>query len=357
MFYLDAPFLTVAEGETWEVTDRRPSIMIGTLAHEFQHMIHFYQKPVLRGAGSEAWLNEMSSEVAEDLIADKMEGDGPRSVDYDDPTAGEPGNFRGRLPGFNLYNDIQVTRWDGLLANYDINYALGAYLARNYGGAALFSAIVQNEHSGTAAIEAALEALGHEISFGQALQKLGGSRTALGRHLGTGPVPLQCRRLGHLAHRRHGVPAGLDRPAPLRIRAAAGAGPAGLGGAVPALAEQLERAHAAAALHRLHHAGAQQRNHAAERQRGRRQPHHGGGQRVTVASTRHGRGWESTSLHGMSTVLERRDVDFPPPRAAPADPISAPPSGRAPAALPRASAWAVSMRSRSSSIGAMLPSP
>ena len=133
-------------------------------------MIHFYQKPILRGASSEAWLKEMSSEVAEDLIADKMEGAGPRSVAFDDPTAGEPGDTRGRLPGFNLYNDIQVTKWDGLLANYDINYALGAYLARNYGGAALFSAIVQNEHAGTRAIEAGLESLGHEISFGQALE-------------------------------------------------------------------------------------------------------------------------------------------------------------------------------------------
>ena len=170
MFYLDAPVLTIAEGDTWEVTDPAPSLMMGTLAHEYQHMIHFYQKPVLRGAGSEVWLNEMSSEMAEDLIADKIEASGPRSVAHDDPTAGEPGNFRGRLPGFNLYNDIQVTTWDGLLANYDINYALGAYLARNYGGAALFSAIVQSEHSGTDAIEAALTHLGHDVSFTQALE-------------------------------------------------------------------------------------------------------------------------------------------------------------------------------------------
>ena len=173
MFYLDAPVLTIAEGDTWEVTDRGPSTMIGTLAHEFQHMIHLYQKPVLRGADSETWLNEMASEVAEDLIADKIEGAGPRSVAFDDPTAGEPGIVRGRLPGFNLYNDIQVTRWDGLLANYDINYALGAYLARNYGGAALFGAIVQSEHAGTDAIEAALQGLGHDVSFGQALETWG----------------------------------------------------------------------------------------------------------------------------------------------------------------------------------------
>ena len=203
MFYLDAPILTIAEGETWEVTDRAPSIMIGTLAHEFQHMIHFYQKPILRGAGSEAWLNEMSSEVAEDLIADKMEGDGPRSVDYSDPTAGAPGNFRGRLPGFNLYNDIQVTRWDGLLANYDINYALGAYLARNYGGAALFSAIVQNEHSGTAAIEAALQDLGHDVSFGQALQNWGAA--VLLSDDTSAPVPYRYNAGGWITSRTGGT--------------------------------------------------------------------------------------------------------------------------------------------------------
>ena len=203
MFYLDAPFLTIAEGDTWEVTDRRPSIVIGTLAHEFQHMIHFYQKPVSRGASSEAWLNEMSSEVAEDLIADKIEGAGPRSVAFDEPTAGEPGNTRGRLPGFNLYNDIQVTRWDGLLANYDINYALGAYLARNYGGAALFSAIVQNEHSGTDAIEAALNDLGHEISFGRALDNWGAA--VLLSDDTSAPVPYRYNAGGWITSRTGGM--------------------------------------------------------------------------------------------------------------------------------------------------------
>ena len=173
MFYLDVPFFTIRDGPTWEITDRRPSTMVGTLAHEFQHMIHYYQKLVLRGASTETWLNEMASEVAEDLIADKIQGAGPRSVDYDDPTAGEPANLNGRLPGYNLYNDLQVTRWDRLLANYSINYALGAYLARNYGGAALFGAIVQSEHSGTAAISEALSDLGHDVGFGEALANWG----------------------------------------------------------------------------------------------------------------------------------------------------------------------------------------
>ena len=169
IFLMDSVFMALPEGPTWEVTDRRPSIVISTLAHEYQHMIHFYQKPILRDAGSETWLNEMASEVGEDLIADKLKVNGPRGVAYDDPTAGAPGNERGRLPYYNLFNDIQVTAWRGKLANYAVNYALGAYLARTYGGAELFSDIVQSGGAGVDAIEAALAAGGHEVTFGEVL--------------------------------------------------------------------------------------------------------------------------------------------------------------------------------------------
>lgn len=55
------------------------------------------------------------------------------------------------------------------MKNYSITYALGAYLARNYGGAALFREIVQNDSAGVAAIEAALAALGHDVSFADVL--------------------------------------------------------------------------------------------------------------------------------------------------------------------------------------------
>ncbi|MDD9986417.1 MAG: putative Ig domain-containing protein [Spirochaetaceae bacterium] len=164
-FFMDSPFLASATGDTWEIGDRRPSVTVGTLAHEFQHMIHFYQKPVLRNAISETWLNEQASEVAEDLIADKVMIDGPRAVAYDDPTAGAPGNLGSRLPDYNLHNDIQVTTWDGYLANYSIAYAFGAYVARNYGGAALFGDIVQSDRAGVGAIEGAIRNQGRDESF------------------------------------------------------------------------------------------------------------------------------------------------------------------------------------------------
>ena len=168
-FFMDSVWFAIPEGPTWEITDRRPSGAIGTLAHEFQHMIHFYQKPVLRDTGSETWLNEMASEVAEDLIADKMMVHGPRGVAHDDPTAGAPGNRRGRLPLYNLFNDAPVTVWQGKIADYAGKYAFGAYLARTYGGAELFSRIVQSGAAGFVAVEAAMEELGHDVPFGQLL--------------------------------------------------------------------------------------------------------------------------------------------------------------------------------------------
>ena len=158
MFFVDSPVLTLA-----------PGVGLNAMVHEFQHLIHFYQKEVARDIESETWLNEMASEVAQDLVADKLGVSGPRGVASGDATAGDADNRFGRLPQYNRYNDIQVTAWDHTLANYAINYALGAYLARNYGGAELFSRIVQSGRSGVEAVEGALRELDHEVTFPQLL--------------------------------------------------------------------------------------------------------------------------------------------------------------------------------------------
>ena len=141
--------------------------MILTLAHEFQHLIHFYQKTVRHGFEPvrETWLNEVASEAADDLVSAKLGVHGPRGVADADGSAGAPGNSRGRLPRYNLWNDIQVTAWNGWLSNYSTAYALGAYLVRTY-GAELFTEIVRSGHSGVAAVEAALP---DGLSFGEVL--------------------------------------------------------------------------------------------------------------------------------------------------------------------------------------------
>lgn len=166
MFYLDSVLLSTPDLDgSWAIDDFWPSAIIGTLAHEFQHMIHFYEKSVTDDAISETWLNEMCSEIAEDIVANKVNIYGPRGVSYNDGSAGSSGNTRGRLPLYNLFNYIQVTSWNSYLSNYSINYALGAYLSRTY-GPSLFTDIVQNGDSGTSAIETAI---GNNTTFGEVL--------------------------------------------------------------------------------------------------------------------------------------------------------------------------------------------
>jgi hypothetical protein len=160
MFTIDA--VMYANGDipglaNWQPTDYWPEEIYSTLAHEFQHMIHFYQRGVLRDAmsGGDTWINEMASQVVEDLLADKMNVIGPRGVDGTDGSAGAAGNTEGRLPWFNAYNDVSLADWGGtdVYASYSITYAFGAWLARNYGGAMLMNRLMQCTTTGRTSIE------------------------------------------------------------------------------------------------------------------------------------------------------------------------------------------------------------
>lgn len=172
MFYLDAVMFANGDGE-WGISDQWPATIVSTLAHEFQHMIHFYQKTVLRASGdsTETWLDELCSLVTEDILAYYMQVDGPRGVLFSDPTAGAPGNTNPRLPEYNYYNDISLIDWNNSTPNYAINYAFGAYLARNFGGAPFLRDIVQNSYTNYRAIEYALSRQGYTIDFATALRK------------------------------------------------------------------------------------------------------------------------------------------------------------------------------------------
>ncbi len=149
MFYLDSETFAKEDGDTWETTDHWPSEIFSTLGHEFQHVIDFHQIFVLNGVNTQTWLNETKSLVAEDLIEQKRRQRGPRGIappdPYDEDTWGEAGASGisgGRLPLYNLKNDISLTNWgstDDVLESYAIAYAFGAYLGRNFGGAELFA--------------------------------------------------------------------------------------------------------------------------------------------------------------------------------------------------------------------------
>ena len=184
MFFLDAPlFANDGDGNGWSISDDYwPAQIVSTLVHEFQHMIHFYQKTIRNGLnrGSDQWLNEMCSMVAEDLLSAKIKTNGPRGVSWDDYTAGLADNTSGRLARYNFYNDVSLTYWPGSSASsseklnhYSISYSFGAYLIRNYGGAALIREIVRNEHVDERAVVAALAASGHDLSFDELLRRWG----------------------------------------------------------------------------------------------------------------------------------------------------------------------------------------
>jgi hypothetical protein len=156
MFYIDCHF-----------TDHYPSMITSTLAHEYQHMIHFNIKSLVQGLSSPAWYNEMCSMVAEDLVLANI-GLNPA---IDGPID--------RLHEYSYhYAESGVNDWltgNDVLKSYASAFAFGAYLERNYGGAALFKSMVANASVGEASITAALSAQGYTDTFGDAFRHYGES--------------------------------------------------------------------------------------------------------------------------------------------------------------------------------------
>ncbi len=142
MFYINSRMYADDEKETFS-----------TLAHEFQHMIHFYQRGVRKNISDDAWFDEMMSEAAEDLLATKLKHNGPRAVDYRDGSAGEPYNDQGRYPDFNRYNTRALNLWYGDVASYSKVSSFGAFLLRNYNGAEILHKLMFSNYQDLQALE------------------------------------------------------------------------------------------------------------------------------------------------------------------------------------------------------------
>ena len=135
-FYVDAQY---AVNDT--------TMVFSTLAHEFQHMVHWNQKTMKQNLESGSGFNEMLSMLCEDLVQSFLGLD-----DDDSPKA--------RLPLFEkCYPDVGLEYRDSssylTLLSYADNYAFGAWLARNFGGAQLVRALSTNAYVDAKAIEAA----------------------------------------------------------------------------------------------------------------------------------------------------------------------------------------------------------
>lgn len=159
MFTIDAPMY--ANATPWSADAYWPKIVFSTLAHEFQHMIHFYQKQIVNYAPgpTDVWIDEMCAQLAEDLLADKLQVEGPRGVDPNDGTGGAPHNTLGRIPYYNYYTHLPLitSNWDwqfgDALLYYSTVYAFGAWAARNYGGPEFLRNVVHNPYTDKKAVE------------------------------------------------------------------------------------------------------------------------------------------------------------------------------------------------------------
>ena len=139
--------------DTTSVNDNIKDALL-TLAHEFQHMINFNMKTVQNSATFGTFYDEMCSMACEDMMADYL------GVGADDTP-------KNRLPMFNRrYAETGTGEWNSSgnqkLYSYSSAYAFGAWLARQYGGAKLFKAILSNSHSDMDAVTEAVKSVAGE---------------------------------------------------------------------------------------------------------------------------------------------------------------------------------------------------
>lgn len=113
---------------------------LSTVAHEFQHLLNFIHDCVSLGEVTETWYTEMLSVLAQDIFHEMIS-----------PEISEPFD---RLTFFRTFPNYGITYWTDQpyivdaksMISYSVNYAFGAFLFRNYGGADLLRAMTSHEN-------------------------------------------------------------------------------------------------------------------------------------------------------------------------------------------------------------------
>jgi len=120
------------------------------LAHEFQHLISFYQKTVLHNLEEEIWLNEARSEYA------------PTICGYDDVYS--KSYLADRVDAFLDEPSDSLTEWKNKIADYGVVNLFLHYLVDHY-GLEILTQMTLNNKVGIASINQALADLGYTESF------------------------------------------------------------------------------------------------------------------------------------------------------------------------------------------------
>jgi len=114
-----------------------------TLAHEFQHMIHWNEDD-----DEDIWLNEGCSGYAEFICG-----------------------YGWRTPTHFFSNpDDKLTTWSQQLTDYEQCFLFILYLYEQFGGASTIKSIVQEQSDGTQGIMDVLQSLGYSLTFNQIFQ-------------------------------------------------------------------------------------------------------------------------------------------------------------------------------------------
>jgi hypothetical protein len=119
---------------------RQTFLARGTLAHEFQHLIHWGHDP-----DEELWVNEGLSGYAEQV-------------------AGYPEADPAAVPAFLARPDSDLTLWQDTPYNYGSTFLFMAFLAERYGGDYI-RRLVSEQRNGIFGIEAAFTSAGLEQNF------------------------------------------------------------------------------------------------------------------------------------------------------------------------------------------------
>ena len=114
-----------------------PTEFFATLAHEFQHMIHWEQKAHLKLLDDETWLDEAMSEIAPTYLY------GP--------------NY-GRIANYEEAPSDSLTEWQGLISDYGIAYMWAQYYKDQFDtvGGNIFKSIMQQNSIGITSVNSAL---------------------------------------------------------------------------------------------------------------------------------------------------------------------------------------------------------
>jgi len=173
MFYMDSALLAAKDGASWQISDFWPAEVVSTLAHEFQHMIHFYQRFVVKGVEADTWVNEMASMAAEDVVSRTVGVMGPRGVDPDEGSAGGSGNGFGRIPGWIAAPGTQLDEWNdnAPLPYYSTSFAFGAAMLRLHGADFLRALLTQGVTGRQAVVNAVNTVATASYDFGDLLSQ------------------------------------------------------------------------------------------------------------------------------------------------------------------------------------------